>query len=290
MSTGQDNLVFQSADLMVYPHSGQVEIQGEIVKLGLINMQVLVVLLEHAGGLASRTEFFDRVWKNQTVSDDVLTRSISELRSQLGRYSSHSLLIETLPKRGYRWVPKAFGSSDTEGTVASAGDGFFKLDWKRFSKMFAGSLLLLLLFSMFVLWLIDTSLRTDMVRVALVPVYASQPDQESIAADIDDIIKTRLMTTENLRYFAQSALESSSQKSFPYISREFEVDWIIEGVIRKRQNKFHISLSLVDARTALVVYSSAQDVDNDPRQMERFCTQFINGISRFVGEEKGGAG
>lgn len=61
MTNRQKNGVFRSGDLTVYPQSGQVEIQGQVIKLVLVNMQVLVTLLEHDGEVVSRSDFFDRV-------------------------------------------------------------------------------------------------------------------------------------------------------------------------------------------------------------------------------------
>ena len=283
MSSGHKNDGFRSGDLTVYPQSGQVEIQGQVIKLGLVNMRVLVTLLEFAGEVASRADFFDRVWKNQTVSDDTLTRCISELRTQLGKYSSLSSLIETLPKRGYRWIPAVSSLSAEKLNFVSPSKGIFQGGWKRLSIATLSGLALLLLFTMGVLWLIDSSLRPELVRVALIPVYASQPAQGQIAADFDDILRDKLLATKNLRFFARSVSGNGSQNSFPYLSREFTAQWIIEGDIRQKQDKFRVSLSLVDAKTALVVYSLAQDLDNDPVQLEQMCASFIDEVLQVAG-------
>jgi DNA-binding winged helix-turn-helix (wHTH) protein/TolB-like protein len=282
MSSAHKNKVFRSGDLTVYPQLGQVEIQGQIIRLALVNMQVLVTLLEHAGEVVSRADFFDRVWKNQTVSDDTLTRCISELRTQLGKHSSHSSLIETLPKRGYRWIPVVSSVSAEELTADSQRERSLPGVWKKIISTVSAGLALLLLFTMGVLWLIDSSLRSELIRVTLVPVYASQPGQALIAADLDDILKDQLLATDHLRFFAPSAVRNGSQKSFPYLSREFGAQWIIEGDIRQKQDKFRVSLSLVDAKTALVVYSLTQSLDNDPAQLEQMCSAFIAEISQAL--------
>ncbi|MBY0573308.1 MAG: winged helix-turn-helix domain-containing protein, partial [Undibacterium sp.] len=92
--------------LRVFPSSGQVQRQLEDIRLGPINMQVLVVLLNQQGQVVSRNQLFEQVWKNQIVSDDTLTRCISDLRALLGHHQTHAPLIQTLPKRGYRWLPE----------------------------------------------------------------------------------------------------------------------------------------------------------------------------------------
>ncbi len=96
---------YQTAGWRVYPNSGQVQRGNEALRLGPIPMQVLVVLLGKQGQVVTRNELFDQVWKNQVVSDDALTRCISDLRAMLGHHSTDSPLIQTLPKRGYCWLP-----------------------------------------------------------------------------------------------------------------------------------------------------------------------------------------
>lgn len=282
MSGSSENSVFRSGDLAVYPRSGQIEIQGKVVSLGLVNMQVLVTLLEYGGEVVGRAEIFDRVWKNQTVSDDTLTRCISEIRSQLGRYSSHSKLIETLPKRGYRWVPEVLREPEENVNASTPHKGVFQIGWKRASVLAFTGLALLLLFTMSVLWVIDTSIRPELVRVALIPVYTNQPNQDSMAADIDDLLREQLLATKNLRFFARSTAGNDLQNHFPYLSRELNAQWIIEGNVRQKQDKLRVSLSLVDAKTALVVYTLTQDLDNDPSQLKKVCTSFIGEISQVL--------
>ncbi|NOY17685.1 MAG: hypothetical protein GXP23_12355 [Gammaproteobacteria bacterium] len=282
MSKTPENSVFRSSDLTIHPHTGQIEVRGKVFSLGLVNMQVLVTLLEYGGEVASRADIFDHVWKNQTVSDDALTRCISEIRTQLGKYSSCSVLIETLPKRGYRWVPEVFRESATAKIASSAGTGLLQGGWKQVAIVAAVGVASLLLFTMGVLWLIGSSLQPELVRVALIPVYARQPDQDSMAADLDDILRDHLLATKNLRFFARNTFKDGRQNPSPYFSREFNAQWIIEGNIRQKQNKFRVSLSLVDAKTALVVYTLTQELDNDLPQLEKMSSSFVTKIAQVL--------
>ena len=282
MSKPADNSVFYSSDLTIFPNSGQVEVQGEIVRLGLVNMQVLLVLLESDGAVASRADIIDRVWKNQTVSDDVLTRCISELRTQLGKHSSNGALIETLPKRGYRWVPVVSNNPIDADINPGAQNARSNNGWKRVLLLVAASLILLMLSTVSVLWLIESSLKTEPVRVALMPVQAAQLAQASMAADLDDMLKVQLLATNNLRFLARSAMDSNPHGDFSQLARDFHAKWVIEGNIRQRQNDFHVSLSLVDARTALVVYTMSQDLQNDSSGLDEMCALFLSEASQFM--------
>lgn len=277
-----ENSVLQSGDLTIRPQTGQVEIQGQLVRLGLVNMQVLLTLLEHAGEVVSRSDLFDRVWKNQTVSDDTLTRCISELRALLGKHSRQTHLIETLPKRGYRWLLPVDEKSTEVANLPALAKEVLDGRWKRVSAMALFGLSSLLLFTMLILWLVDLSLKPELVRIALIPVYASQPAQQVMAADIDDMLGEQLLATENLRFFARSSVRNDQRNAFPYLSRDMSADWIIEGKLREKQGKTRVSLSLVDARTALVIYTLTQDLDNKPIQLENLCSLFIDEVLAIV--------
>lgn len=77
---------------------------GEIQRLSPINLKLLAYLFAHQGKVIGRAELFDAIWPNQIVSDDVLTRAVSDVRTQLAKLDASIKFIETLPKRGYRWA------------------------------------------------------------------------------------------------------------------------------------------------------------------------------------------
>jgi TolB-like protein len=69
-------------------------------------MQVLVCLIHHAGEPVSKEELMSTVWSDTFVTDDVLTRSVSELRRVFEDHAKDSRVIQTIPKRGYRFIGK----------------------------------------------------------------------------------------------------------------------------------------------------------------------------------------
>jgi Tol biopolymer transport system component/DNA-binding winged helix-turn-helix (wHTH) protein len=67
-------------------------------------MQVLVCLAEDAGRVVAKERLFRTVWADTFVSDDVLTRSISELRRVFDDDARDPRIIQTIPKSGYRLI------------------------------------------------------------------------------------------------------------------------------------------------------------------------------------------
>lgn len=67
-------------------------------------MQVLLCLVDHAGEVVSKERLIQTVWTDTFVTDDVLTRSISELRKVFRDPSKEPRYIQTIPRGGYRLI------------------------------------------------------------------------------------------------------------------------------------------------------------------------------------------
>src|SRR5579864_1432426 len=74
--------------------------QGEPVPLTPKVFDTLLLLVENAGRLITKDEFMKQVWADAFVEDATLAQSISQLRKALG----DSEVIETVPKKGYRFL------------------------------------------------------------------------------------------------------------------------------------------------------------------------------------------
>jgi DNA-binding winged helix-turn-helix (wHTH) protein len=86
--------------------SGELRRQGFRIKLQEQPLQVLVVLLERAGGVVTREELQEQLWPADTFVDFErgLNRAISKIREALADSADSPRFIETLPRRGYRFV------------------------------------------------------------------------------------------------------------------------------------------------------------------------------------------
>jgi transcriptional activator of cad operon len=69
-------------------------------------MDVLVHLAERAGQVASKEELTERVWQCRSVTDEVLTVTIYALRKALGDDARRPCYVETVSRRGYRWIAR----------------------------------------------------------------------------------------------------------------------------------------------------------------------------------------
>src|SRR5260370_28842871 len=79
-------------------------------------MDVLVQLAQRAGDVVSKEELVERVWEGRHVTDDVLTVTIYALRKALGDDARRPRYLETVSRRGYRWLaPAKFAAEAASG-------------------------------------------------------------------------------------------------------------------------------------------------------------------------------
>ncbi|HEV8168532.1 MAG TPA: winged helix-turn-helix domain-containing protein, partial [Pyrinomonadaceae bacterium] len=89
--------------------------EGELVPLTPKVFDILATLVEHGGQVVSKDDLMKRVWPNTFVEEGNLTQNISLLRKALGETPGGVQFIETVPRRGYRFV--------AEMSRASSGNG-----------------------------------------------------------------------------------------------------------------------------------------------------------------------
>jgi len=99
----------------VEPLINRISSQGRSVRVEPKVMDVLVVLSRRQGQVVTRAELFEEVWSETIVTDDVLTRSVSELRKVFGDTRTDPSYIETIPKTGYRLIAPVASTSSEEG-------------------------------------------------------------------------------------------------------------------------------------------------------------------------------
>lgn len=91
----------------------------DFVSLTTKEFEVLLLLVENAGRVVEKDELLDAVWKDTFVEEGTLTRNISWLRKKLVENCGNDLpMIETVPKRGYRFLPEVTKKPSTKIVIA----------------------------------------------------------------------------------------------------------------------------------------------------------------------------
>jgi DNA-binding winged helix-turn-helix (wHTH) protein/TolB-like protein len=272
--------VYESVGLRIDPSLGQVTNRnGESIRLGPVNMKVLAALLDRPGQVVSRNALFDGIWGNQVVGEDALTRCVSDVRAELRKISGRPDLIETLPKRGYRWaaevrvpgpaadIPPAVADhpaaaaapaadSESEGSGASA----LRARLLRLTGRGLAYLAAMLVMASLIVWSIDRFSHPAAPVVAILPV-AGETGQEELAARLDLELNESLMGMSRVRVLAHAAIDSRPANPFPFFRHEFDARWVVEGELRRLSDRDVLTVSVVDARTGIVDVQFTESLD-----------------------------
>jgi Tol biopolymer transport system component/DNA-binding winged helix-turn-helix (wHTH) protein len=86
--------------------AGELRKGGRVIRIQEQPFQVLVALLDRAGEVVTREDLRQRLWPNDTFGefDQGLNTAVNKLREALGDSAASPKFVETLPKRGYRFI------------------------------------------------------------------------------------------------------------------------------------------------------------------------------------------
>jgi serine/threonine protein kinase/formylglycine-generating enzyme required for sulfatase activity/predicted esterase len=99
-----DGIFYTFDDVFVDCEGFRVLKDGQARTLEPRAFDLLVFLLKHHGRLLEKQTLFENVWKDAFVTDNALTRAIKEIRRVIGDDASAPRYIETIPRRGYRFI------------------------------------------------------------------------------------------------------------------------------------------------------------------------------------------
>src|ERR1041384_2200201 len=100
---GNDN-IYRFDDVLVDVENFCVQRNGQNITLTPKGFDVLVFLLKNHGRVVEKQELFNHVWSGTFVSDNALTKIVKEIRHALEDSAEQPRYIETVPKRGNRFI------------------------------------------------------------------------------------------------------------------------------------------------------------------------------------------
>lgn len=277
---------FHLGDFRVEPRLNAVSRNGTTVRLQPKIMQVLVCLAQHAGEPVSKEELLKSVWTDTFVTDDVLTRAISELRRVFEDDAQEPHVIQTIPKRGYRLVVRVERvsevqvSSSTAEATASRGIGR-----KRLVVLLASAVAALLLIVVVARtvrggWGRRAAVTGSIHSLAVLPLQnlSSDPAQEYFSDGLTDALITDLAQTGSLKVVSRTSSMQYKQtkKSLPEIARELNVDGIVEGTVQRSGDRVRITAQLVEGSDDKHVWANSYERDiSDAFALERDVAEDI---------------
>jgi DNA-binding winged helix-turn-helix (wHTH) protein len=122
LSPGHEITLFRFGVFELDRSAGELRRTGKRIRLQEQPFQVLVLLLESAGKVVTRDEFRNRIWPADTFVDfdHSLNTAMNKIREALGDSASSPRFVETVARRGYRFIAPVAAAAEWQGLVANA--------------------------------------------------------------------------------------------------------------------------------------------------------------------------
>ena len=86
------------------PRTWSLSRDGDAVDLSPRLVEILAAIVEKNGEIVTKDELLDRFWPGVNISENTLTRAIADIRKALGEQASEPQYIQTLARRGFRFI------------------------------------------------------------------------------------------------------------------------------------------------------------------------------------------
>ncbi len=206
--------------------AGQLYKHGTKISLREKSFQVLAALLEHPGEVVTREDLRRQLWREEVFVDfdNNLNTAIARLREALCDSADHPHFIETLPKRGYRFLPRVSEPPETPEPARA---------------------------------------RRAKLAVLPFVNLSGDPAQEYFSDAMTDEIITELavLAPERLAVIARTTAMhyKGSHKDVTRIGRELGVDYVVEGGVRCAEDQVGINVQLIQVSDQTHLFAKKYD-------------------------------
>ena len=233
--------------------AGELRKRGVRLTLQGLPLQVLAILLENPGQVVTRDELRTRLWPADTFVDfdHSLHNAIARLREALGENANSPRFIETLPRRGYRFMGQ-LGTADTQGPASVP-----MAPVRNRRAILAVVLSLVVVLAVLVgfnlggvrsRWL-GKSAPAHIDSIAVLPLKNLSDDREQdyFADGMTEALITDLGKIRAIRVISRTSVMryKDTQKPLQEIARELQVDALVEGTVARSGNRLRITANLV---------------------------------------------
>src|SRR2546428_7256022 len=276
---GVVNNGFRIGPWLIQPSLNTISQNGTSTRLEPKVMEVLVCLSHRAGEAIPKEELLQTVWPDTFVSDDVLKRSVSELRRVFEDNAREPRIIQTIPKRGYRLV--AAVKRDNGQILANLGtpqaieaeqpQARPRIRIWKIALLTLGIVVfvcgLLLVFNIAGIRdrLFDKSGPALIRSLAVLPLQnlSGDPSQDYFADGMTEELITELSRLSSLRVISRTSVMryKNSNKPLPEIARELGVQGIIAGSVFRSGDRVRTTAQLIYAPQDKNIWAQSYERD-----------------------------
>jgi TolB-like protein/DNA-binding winged helix-turn-helix (wHTH) protein len=242
---------------------------------------VLRYMVEKAGSLVTQEELLEALWPNTFVNPEVLRKYILEIRRVLGDRAENPVFIETVTKRGYRFVAPVTEEPTADTPARNATQEFPRpapslsgqeaASAKKTMRHLAFSALLVLLGAAAIVgyfWRVRRGMNSRLsnnTSIVVLPFADMSPgkDEEYFSDGLTEEMINDLAKVPGLKVVARSSAFQFKGKNedLRSVGQKLGVANILEGSVRKDGNHVRISAALIKADDGFQLWSETYDRD-----------------------------
>ena len=259
--------------------AGELRRSGRLVALTGQPMRVLLKLVERAGEVVTREELQRDVWGDGTHVDFEagLSTCIHQVRTALGDQAASPRFLETLPRRGIRFIaPVAWPAS---GPVSRRRPGLARIAALAILSVIAAGLA----------WRVTRSQPTPVaIAVFAVDVDARTPELQPVSLALTDVLIGGLVGEAGARARVASPAAAREMGDKPlHVILQGGIDYVVFVTLRSLGGRVLVHIKLVD-QTGFVRWTSDRELPLDQLQREQLA--MAGDLSRQVVREIFGGG
>jgi TolB-like protein/DNA-binding winged helix-turn-helix (wHTH) protein len=251
----------------------------------------LLVLVANSGRVLEKDEIIKSVWPDTFVEEGALARNISTLRKALGDGMEDFRYIETIPKRGYRFVAPV---KDLAALPEPPKDLHEKPEpfveehpqrrrtWR--TAWITGAALFSLAVMVTFFWR-QSHTRPVIRSLAVLPLDnpSHDPAQEYFADGMTEELINSLAKIESLKVISRTSAftyKGVKNKALPQVARELNVDAIVEGSVLQSDKRVRITVQVFEGKSEKQLW--AQSYEEDLRDVLALQSQVASAIAREI--------
>ncbi len=295
--------IYEFGPFRLIPEESQLLLDGQPVPLTPKAFDLLIVLVDGAGHLLGKAELLERVWPDSFVEEGNLTVKMSELRRALGKGADGAQYIETVPRRGYRFVADVRQSGGDEAPAAMPAAAEVEdtraveqksppadvptqnVPSRRWLFLLLGvAVLVAVLFGLNSGGLRERLLGSDapaaIRSLAVLPLenLSGDASQDYFADGMTEALITDLAKIHELRVISRPSVVQykGTRKPVAEIARELNVDAVLTGSVVRSGERVRITVQLIHAPTERTLWTDSYERDlRDVLALRREVTRDI---------------
>jgi TolB-like protein/DNA-binding winged helix-turn-helix (wHTH) protein/Flp pilus assembly protein TadD len=234
--------------------SGELRKQGVKVRLQEQPFQVLLALVERPREVVSREELKNRLWPGNTYVDfdQGLNRAVAKLRDALDDPADRPLYIQTVARRGYRFLVPVERIGPANASRPSVPTSRRRYRWLPLTAGACAIAVLILVFT-WQPWKPRPDASAPIRSIAVLPLenLSGDPNQEYFAEGMTDALITELARMNGISVISRTSVMSykGAHVALPLIGRRLNVDAVMEGTVMRSGDKIRITVQLIRAST-----------------------------------------